>query len=147
MYTSGRAAVRVSIQAGPIATNPRSTETCEYGLTHGTCFVERRLERLEVVAVAQLVWISFSFSFFYLERTRPAASKRPPCLIYVYTRNEAVFFPVRQKRLFIPGCVQGAIIQLVRVRVRVRVWVWVCLCVCHIRVSYWFAKYIRGRFP
>ena len=55
----------------------------EYGLTRGTFFVARRLE---VVAFAGLLWISwrvfggadffvFSFSIsFFFERTRPAAS-------------------------------------------------------------------------
>ena len=39
----------------PISTNPGSIEAGNYGLTRGTCFVERRLE---VVAVAGLLWIS-----------------------------------------------------------------------------------------
>ena len=57
-------------------------EAGEYGLTRGTCFVARRLE---VVAVARLLWISwcvlgsagffhvFLFDFFSFEHTRPAA--------------------------------------------------------------------------
>ena len=59
-------------------------EAGEYGLTHGTCFVA---SRLEVVAVAGLLWISwcvfgaagyfrvfFSFVFcFFFEHTQPAA--------------------------------------------------------------------------
>ena len=68
-------------------------EAGEHGLTRGTCFVARRLE---VVAVAWLLWISgcvsggaffffFFFDFFFFERTRPAASMRPPCLIYLST--------------------------------------------------------------
>ena len=66
-------------------------EAGEYGLTRGTCFVERRLE---VVAVAALIWISscvwggadfLCVCVFFFERTRPAASKRPPCLIYLST--------------------------------------------------------------
>ena len=75
---------------------PRSMEAGEYELTRGTCFVARRLE---VVTVAGLLWISscvlggadffvsflFLFCFFFFERTRPAASIRPPCLIYLYT--------------------------------------------------------------
>ena len=40
----------------PISTNPRSMEAGEYGLTRGTCFVARRLE---VIAVAGLLWISW----------------------------------------------------------------------------------------
>ena len=39
----------------PISTKPGSMEEDEYGLTRGTCFVARRLE---VVAVAGLLWIS-----------------------------------------------------------------------------------------
>ena len=79
----------------PISTNPESMEAGEYGLTRGTCFVARRLE---VVAVAGLLWIScvfwvrrifpcffFSRFYFFFERTRPAASMRQPCLIYLST--------------------------------------------------------------
>ena len=40
----------------PISTNPGSMEAGKYGLTRGTCFVARRLE---VVAVAGLLWISW----------------------------------------------------------------------------------------
>ena len=40
----------------PICTNPGYMEAGEYGLTRGTCFVARRLE---VVAVAGLLWISW----------------------------------------------------------------------------------------
>ena len=76
-------------------------EAGEHGRTRGTCFVARHFE---VVAVAGLVWISwcvlggadflvfFFRIFFFFERTWPAASMRPPCLIYLYTSNEAVFF-------------------------------------------------------
>ena len=70
----------------PISANPGSIEACEYGLTRGTCFVARRLE---MVAVAGLLWIFVvcfgcgGISFF--ERTLPAASMRPPCLIYLST--------------------------------------------------------------
>ena len=52
----------------PISTNPGSMEAGEYGLTRGTCFVARRLE---VVAVAGLLWISWcvlgsaGFRFFH----------------------------------------------------------------------------------
>ena len=34
--------------------------------------------------------ILFFFRFFFFERTRPAASMRPLCLIYLYTSNEAM---------------------------------------------------------
>ena len=40
----------------PISTSPGSMEAGEYGLTRGKCFVARRLE---VVAVAGLLWISW----------------------------------------------------------------------------------------
>ena len=100
-------------------------EAGEYGLTRGTCFVARRVE---VVAVAGLLWIWWcvlgaagyiSCFFFFLERTRPAASMRLACLIYLSTINEARtrersdrgrFLSIGEKSLFIPGSVQGAII-------------------------------------
>ena len=75
----------------PISTNPGSMEAGEYGLTCGTCFVARLLE---LVAVAGLLWIlrcvlgAAGFRFFFFERTRPAASMRPPCLIYLFSSNE-----------------------------------------------------------
>ena len=62
-------------------------EASEYRLTRWTCFVARRLE---VVAVAGLLWTSWCvlggaifFMFFisilfFFERTRPTASMRPP---------------------------------------------------------------------
>ena len=86
----------VCIQASAFSTNPGSMEDeCEYGLTSGTCFTARHLE---VVAVAGLLWIFsvvcffsvwwdfvFFFRFLYLERTRPTASTRQPCLMYLST--------------------------------------------------------------
>ena len=76
-------------------------EAGEYGLTCGTCFVAHRLE---VVAVAGLLWISwcflggafffFFFSCFFFLRTYmacckwPAASLRLPCLIYLSTSTD-----------------------------------------------------------
>ena len=82
----------------PISTNPVCLEAGEYGLTCGTwCFARR----LEVAAVAGLMWVSwcvfggagfflvsFFRFFFFFERTRPAASIRPPCPIYPYPRNK-----------------------------------------------------------
>ena len=68
----------------PISTNPGSMESGEYGLTRETCFVARRLE---VVAVAGLLWISwcvlggagfFCFCFFrvlFFLRTHSACCK------------------------------------------------------------------------
>ena len=78
----------------PISTNPGYMEAGEYGLTRWTCFVARRLQ---LVAVAGLLWLSWCVSggadlscfffpiFFLFERTRPAASMTPPCLIYLST--------------------------------------------------------------
>ena len=55
------------------------------------------------------------FSTFFFERTRPTASMKPPCLIYISTsrgkadgaKRPRQFFSFRAKSLFIPGCVQG----------------------------------------
>ena len=69
----------------------------EYGLPRGMCFVARRLE---LVAVAGRLWMSwcvlggadffrFSFRFSFFERTRAAASVRPPCL-YVSSTSTGV---------------------------------------------------------
>ena len=74
-------------------------EAGEYGLTRGTCFVARRLE---VVAVAGLVWIYFVACFFSVWwdfvlllsfcflRTHTACCKHEAasCLIYLSTSNE-----------------------------------------------------------
>ena len=50
--------------ARPISTNLLSMEVGEYGLTRGTCFFARRLE---VVAVAGLMWVfSVGWDFFVL---------------------------------------------------------------------------------
>ena len=84
----------------PISTNPGSMEAGEHGLTLGARFVA---VCHEVVAVAGLMWVSWcvfcgarsfvvDFVFFSFERTRPAASTRPFCLMYLSTSNEAVFF-------------------------------------------------------
>ena len=72
-----------------------------YGLTRGTCFVAFRLEVVEVVGLLWISWCVFGavdFSFFFspdffsfFERTRSAASMRPPYPIYLSTVNEAVF--------------------------------------------------------
>ena len=73
--------------------NPGSMEEArEYGLPRGTYFVARRLE---LVAVARRLWISwcvvggadfsgFFFCFYFFERTRPTLSTWPPCLMYLY---------------------------------------------------------------
>ena len=82
----------------PISTNPGSMEEGEYGLTRETCFLACRLE---LDAVAGLLWISwcvldggaFFSCFFFFERTRPAASMRPPCLIYLSTSSPFIMRP------------------------------------------------------
>ena len=73
--------------------------TGEYGLMRGMRFVACRVE---VVAVAGLLWISCCvlgaagfclflslFSCSNFECTRPAASISPPCRIYLSTCNDA----------------------------------------------------------
>ena len=120
-----------------ISTNPGSMEAGEYGLTRGTCFVA---PCVEVVAVAGLLWISwcvwgaagfsrvlFSFNFpFFFDRTRPAASMRPPCLIYLSTSNEA-FFCLYAKNPLQTG-VRTACHHLSSLSV--------CLCTCNINRFY-----------
>ena len=76
-------------------------EAGEYGVTRGACYFARRLE---VVALAGLLWISwcvfggtgFFCLFFFFERTRSTASMRPPLASFT--------------SLLVAGCVQGAII-------------------------------------
>ena len=75
----------------------------EYELTRGTRFVARRIE---VVAIAGLLWISWCIwggadffvlffpDLFFFKRPRSAASMRPSCLIYLST----------SKKLFSPRC-------------------------------------------
>ena len=66
--------------ARPISTNPGSMEAGEHGLTRGTCFVARRLE---VVAIAGLLWISwcvlgaagYRFFFVFFLRTHTSCCK------------------------------------------------------------------------
>ena len=120
----------------PISTNPGSMGAGEYWLTRGTYFVSRHLE---LVAVAGLLWISwcvlgaadfscfffFRFSFFF-ERTRPAASMRPPCLIYLSTSNEAVFCFKANKA----SSYRGSYGRLYLISLPV------CLCMCNIRRFY-----------
>ena len=85
----------------PISTNPGTMEAGEYGLTHGTCFDARRLQ---VVAVAGLLWISWCvwvgrifacyYYYYFSLRTHTACSKYEaplPHLPLYYNSNEAVF--------------------------------------------------------
>ena len=74
----------------PISTNPGSMEADKNGLTRGTCFVARRLE---MVAIAGLLWISWRvfggtdffvffviFSCFFFVRTHTACCKHEAAL-------------------------------------------------------------------
>ena len=76
-------------------TNPASTKAGEYGLTRVTCFLACRLE---LDAVAGLLWISWDFVvcfgwgadfsvFFFFLRTHTACCKHEAasCLIYLST--------------------------------------------------------------
>ena len=78
----------------PISTTSGSLDAGEYGLTRRTCFVPRpsrggRGLRAAVDIVVCFGWgvffcVIFLFDYFFVfERTRPAASMRPPCLIYL----------------------------------------------------------------
>ena len=114
----------------PISTNPRSmAEECEYGLPSETSVSLHAVSRWSRSpgCCGHISWcvflvsggsFFFFFRFFYFERTRPTASTRQPCRMYLSTSNEAVqakkslfimrpFFALRQKSVFIPGCVQG----------------------------------------
>ena len=77
----------------PISTNPASMEAGEYGRTRGTWF-SRAVSRWSrspgccgfrgVFGWGAFFLVFFFFRyFFFSERTRPAASTRPPCLIYL----------------------------------------------------------------
>ena len=77
-------------------------EAGEYGLTRGTCFVTRRLEVVAVVGLLLTSWcvlggadffvvcVCVFLILFFSERTRPAASMSPPCLIYLSTSILAI---------------------------------------------------------
>ena len=76
-----------------ISTNPGSMEAGGYGLMRGTCFAARPVKVVAVAGMLRISWCVlgaagfrvFFFVFFFLERTRPVASMRPPCLIYLST--------------------------------------------------------------
>ena len=87
----------------PISTNPGYMEAGKYGLTRGTCFVARRLE---VVAVAGLLWISWCV----------LGGARFRVFFFVFFSSNAHGLPQVCGRLasftslLVPGCVHGAII-------------------------------------
>ena len=76
-------------------------EAGEYGLARGTCFVARCLEVVADARAAVDIVVCFGWGgffcviyvddFFFFERTRPAASMRPPCRIYLSTSTEVCF--------------------------------------------------------
>ena len=70
----------------------------------------RRRAAVDFVVCYVCGGISFILRFFHFECTRPAASMRPPCLIYLSTSNEARprercdlgrFLPIGQKILYV----------------------------------------------
>ena len=78
----------------PISTNSVSMEVGGRGRTRGTCFITCRLEVVAVAGLLCLSWCVFGGSdflcffflvFLFFDRTRPTASMRPPCLIYLST--------------------------------------------------------------
>ena len=88
----------------PMATKPGFMESREYGPTRETCSFARpspgcRGGRAAAAVVACSAWggffPGFSSTIFFFERTRPAASVKPPRLIYVSTT--CVFCDERQR--------------------------------------------------
>ena len=63
-------------------------EAGEYGITGGTCLVERCLEVRGRRAAVDFAVCFGCVPFFFLERARPAASIAP-CLIHFSTCSEA----------------------------------------------------------
>ena len=123
-------------------------EAGEYGLTRGTCFVARRLE---VVAVAGLLWISwcvlgganflvFLPSTFVFLRTHTAYCKceATSCLMYTSTSNEARPRERSDRGRFLAlgkkaSSYRGAYtVSLFNLSVRLSA----CQCVCNIRRFY-----------
>ena len=101
-------------------------EAGEYGLTRGTCCVARSLELVAVAGLLRISWcvlgaagffrFFFPRFFFFFERTRPAASMRPPCLVFISTSNEPKprersvrgrFLPIGKKKPFHTGVRTG----------------------------------------
>ena len=92
-------------------------EAGQYGLTRGACFLACHLE---LEAVPGLLWISWCVSggadflgfffdfFFFFERTRPAASTRPPLvsftslLVFSHDVDCSCYLPVELKIVFHP---------------------------------------------
>ena len=104
----------VCIQARSISPNTGSMEEeYDYGLPSGTCFTPRRLE---VVAVAGLLWIYLVVCFFECW-----VGFRGGVFVF-FTSNAHDLLQVRGNLascssllLIVPGCIQGAIIRAKRV--------------------------------
>ena len=79
------------------------------------------------------VFLGF-FRFIFFERTRPAASMRPPCFNYLSTSNDDLgrFLGIGKKSLFILGCAYR--VSLLSQSVCLSVCV--CVCVCEIFVVF-----------
>ena len=114
-------------------------EAGEYALTRGTCFVARHLE---VVAVAGLLWISWwilgaaefrlFLLFVFFERTWPAASMRPACLIYLSTSNDNEARPRERSD-------RGRFLPIGKKA---------CVSMCNIHSRFLLiTRAVRGRFP
>ena len=122
----------------PISINPESMQVGEYGLTRGKCSshaVSSCTRWSGCCGFRGVFWVGRIFSFFFFsiffffERTRPAESMRPPCLIYLST---------------VSGCVQGAIIKLVCPSVCPSVYL---SSVCVTFNVLLIARAVRGRIP
>ena len=126
-------------------------EAGECGRTRGTCFVARHLE---VVAVAELLWISWCvlggadfFSVFFFLRTHTTCCKyqATSCLIYLSTSNEARpreridrgrFLPLGTKASSYRGAYRVPLFNLS-----------VYVCVTLNSSFSLIARAVRGRFP
>ena len=126
----------------PISTNPTSMEAGVYGLTHEMCLVARRLE---VVAVAGLLWISWCvwvggifwcvcvcvfFSFLFSSNVHGLLQVKLPCLIYLSTRNESR--PRERSGLgrFLPLGKKASSCTGVRTGCHYLICLSVCMCAC-----------------
>ena len=88
-------------------------EAGEYGLTRGTCFVARRLEVIAVPGLLCMLRCVLGGAFFFVFFSSNAHGLLQVRGILASCTSLLVmrpFFAFRQKSLFIPGCVQGAII-------------------------------------
>ena len=83
----------------PITTNPGSLKSGVHVLTRWTCFIACRLDCTRSPGCCGFCGVFrlgrifprffFRFFFYFFERTLPAASMRPPCLVCLSTSNEA----------------------------------------------------------